>query len=44
MTKVFCDMDGVLVNFEKGAVEAVNKALESPPAGLLELAGEVVEE
>ena len=44
MRKVFCDMDGVLVNFEKGAVEAVNKALKRPPAGLSALAGEVIEE
>lgn len=41
---VYCDMDGVLVNFVKGAVNAVNKALESPPEGLSELAAEVVKE
>ena len=44
MRRVYCDMDGVLVNFEKGAVEAVNKALKRPPVGLSALAGEVVEE
>ena len=44
MKRVFCDMDGVLVNFEKGAVKAVNKALERPPTGLSELAAEVVAE
>ena len=31
MRRVFCDMDGVLVNFEKGAVKAVNEALKRPP-------------
>lgn len=41
---VYCDMDGVLVNFVKGAVKAVNEALESPPEGLSELAAEVTEE
>ena len=41
---VYCDMDGVLVNFVKGAVNAVNKALESPPEGLSELAAEVINE
>ena len=28
--QIYCDMDGVLVNFEEGAVEAINKELNNP--------------
>ena len=44
MNRIYCDMDGVLVNFIKGAVETVNKALESPPTGLSDLAAAVIAE
>ena len=30
MNKIYCDMDGVLVDFAKGAIKLVNDALENP--------------
>ena len=40
---IYCDMDGVLVDFVKGALVKVNEALKSPPEGLEEEVKEVKE-
>ena len=32
--QIFCDMDGVLVDFEGAATKSVNEALSNPPEGL----------
>ena len=42
--KIYCDMDGVLCNFEKGAVEAINNQLKSKNPKKPELAAKVIEE
>ena len=44
MNRVYCDMDGVLVDFVGGVVPKVNEALRTPPEGLFELAQEVIAE
>ena len=44
MRNVFCDMDGVLVDFIGGAVPRVNEVLNNPPPELAQLAQEVREE
>ena len=44
MRNVFCDMDGVLVDFIGGAVPRVNEVLNNPPPELAQLAQEVKEE
>ena len=42
--KIYCDMDGVLCNFEKGAVEAINIQLKSENPKKPELAAKVIKE
>jgi hypothetical protein len=42
--QVYCDMDGVLVDFMTGAVQRINEALTSPPLDLSDLAASVVSE
>ena len=41
---IYCDMDGVLVDFEKGIVEKINSELSSDNPKLPKLANKVVEE
>lgn len=42
--KIYCDMDGVLCNFEKGVVEAINRELSSDNPKNPDLAKAVIED
>ena len=42
--QIYCDMDGVLVDFEKPAIESINKALNNPKHKLSDLAKKVKDE
>jgi len=42
--KIYCDMDGVLCNFEKGVVEAINRELSSNNPKNPELAAAVIKD
>ena len=42
--KIYCDMDGVLCNFEKGAIEAINRELSSENPKNPELAAKVIKD
>ena len=42
--KIYCDMDGVLCDFEKGAVETINKQLASDSPRYPEIAAKVIQE
>jgi len=42
--QIYCDMDGVLVDFMTGAVRRINEALTSPPDDLADLAQKVISE
>ena len=41
---IYCDMDGVLVDFEKGVVNKMNEELGSDSPKLPKLANKVIEE
>ena len=42
--KIYCDMDGVLVDFEKGVIDKINSELSSEVPKLPELAAKVIAE
>jgi len=40
--QIYCDMDGVLVDYITGAIRRMNEALNTPPEDLAELAHDVI--